>query len=280
MYESHQYYGRSGNWFLLGDSGFTFDPANSAGIAYIAHQIPQIASIIKKKNEGTLTPCYVESMEMHLKAQLALQDQRSKWYEVMDNPVKMAWTLLMANMGYFHLVVPNYMTGAYLNAGVARQVARLIPRYEPGSQPTVYPFPKLLDALALTADPAEIIRRAPALYERTVPFSFYRPGDIPRGKLISRYFRKRALLRMIALMLLNAYAKPKYWPLVISQVLQAAIDFLRSGAIRVVPYIYEKEHKNCPEKVSGFIPPHAFLFPEESNITTESPPVRQDNYFQ
>lgn len=270
MYEALQYYDRSGKWFLLGDSGFTFDPANSAGIAYLGHQIPQITSIIKKKNKGSLTPCYVEALEMHLKAQLALQDQWSNWYEVMSNPVKMAWTLLVANMGYFHLVVPNFMSGAHLNAGVARQVSKLIPRFKPGMQQPVYPFPKLLDALAMTNDPDELIRRAPALYERTVPFSYYRPDDIPRGKLISRYFRKRAMLRMKALSLLNATTKPKYWILALGQSVLAAGDALRSVMIGALPWIYEKEHAACARKISGFEPPHAFLFPEHSGIGMEN----------
>ncbi|MGC9561724.1 NAD(P)/FAD-dependent oxidoreductase [Brachymonas sp. M4Q-1] len=263
MYEARQYYDRSGKWFLLGDSGFTFDPANSAGIAYLGHQIPQIASIIKKKLNHSLTPCYVDALEMHLKAQLALQDQWSNWYEVMDDPVKMAWTLLLANMGYFHLVVPNYMSGAYLNAGVARQVAKLLPRFERGMQPPVYPFPRLLDALARTKDPEEIIRRASALYEYTVPFSYYRPDDIPRARLVSRYFRKHGMLRFKALRLLNAHARPKYWPLAFLQSLLALVDFAKAGAIGAVPLIYEKEHGTAANLISGFEPPYAFLFPQE-----------------
>lgn len=270
MYEAQQYYDRSGNWFLLGDSGFTFDPANSAGIAYLCHQITQIASVIKKKRKGSLTPCYVEALEMHLKAQLALQDQWSNWYEVMNDPVKMAWTLLVANMGYFHLVVPNFMSGAHLNAGVARQVSNLIPRFKPGMQPPVYPFPKLLDALAMTNDPGELIRRAPSLYEHTVPFSYYRPDDIPRGKLISRYFRKRAMLRMKALSLLNVSTKPKYWLLAFGQSVLAVGDILRSKMIGALPWIYEKEHAACAKKISGFEPPHTFLFPEHSEIGMEN----------
>jgi len=270
MYEAQQYYDQSGNWFLLGDSGFTFDPANSAGIAYLSHQIAQITSIIKKKHNGSLTPCYVEALEMHLKAQLALQDQWSNWYEVMNDPVKMAWTLLVANMGYFHLVVPNFMSGAHLNAGVARQVSNIIPRFKPGMQPPVYPFPKLLDALAMTNDPEELIRRAPSLYERTVPFSYYRPDDIPRGKLISRYFQKRAMLRMKALSLLNVFTKPKYWLLALGQFVLAAGDILRSKMIGALPWIYEKEHAACAKKISGFEPPHTFLFPEHGEIGMEN----------
>jgi flavin-dependent dehydrogenase len=270
MYEAQQYYDRSGNWFLLGDSGFTFDPANSAGIAYLGHQITQIASVIKKRRKGSLTPCYVEALEMHLKAQLALQDQWSNWYEVMNDPVKMAWTLLVANMGYFHLVVPNFMSGAHLNAGVARQVSNLIPRFKPGMQPPVYPFPKLLDALAMTNDPGELIRRAPSLYEHTVPFSYYRPDDIPRGKLISRYFRKRAMLRMKALSLLNVSTKPKYWLLAFGQSVLAVGDILRSKMIGALPWIYEKEHAACAKKISGFEPPHTFLFPEHSEMGMEN----------
>lgn len=266
MYEASSYYDRKGRWFLLGDAGFTFDPANSAGIAYLAHQIPQITGMIRKAQGGMLTPCYVEALEGHLRAQLALQDQWSNWYEVMNDPVKMAWTLIVANMGYFHLVVPNYMSGAFLNAGVARQVAMLLPRYERGMQPPVYPFPKLLDALAMTKDPQELIRRAPALYETTVPFSYYRPDDIPRGRLISRYFRKRAYLRMKALALLAPLGKPQHWLLAIGQTLLAGGDLLRSGLIGLLPWTYERAASVRPAHQSPFSPPHAFLFAQNKHI--------------
>jgi flavin-dependent dehydrogenase len=266
MYEASTYYDRAGRWFLLGDSGFTFDPANSAGIAYLAHQIPQITSMIRKADMGKLTPCYVEALESHLKAQLALQDQWSNWYEVMNDPVKMAWTLIVANMGYFHLVVPNYMSGAFLNAGVARQVAKLLTRYKRGMQPPVYPFPKLLDVLAMTGDAKEIIRRAPALYETTIPFGYYRPDDIPRGALIARYFLKRATLRMKALSLLAPLGKPKYWPLVLGQMALAGVDILRFGMIRTLPWLYERETSNRPEHKSAFEPPYSFLFPKRKDI--------------
>lgn len=266
MYEATHYYDRDGRWFLLGDSGFTFDPANSAGIAYLGHQIPQIASIILKKEMTKLTPCYVEALEGHLKAQLALQDQWSNWYLIMDDPIKMAWTLILANMGYFHLVVPNFMSGAFLNAGVARQVSKLLPRYSPGLQPKVYPFPSLLNALAQTNEPKEIIRRAPALYESTIPFSFFRPDNISRGRLISRYFYKRAALRIKALSLLGGVGKPKYWPLVAVHTVLAGIDILRSIFIGLFPWLYEREVSKCPKSQSPFAPQHAFLFPNRRDV--------------
>lgn len=265
MYEAKSYYDPKGRWFLLGDAGFTFDPANSAGIAYLAHQIPQITSIIRKHENGSLTPSYVGAMESHLRAQLALQDQWSNWYEIMDDPIKMAWTLVVANMGYFHLVVPNYMSGAFLNAGVAMQVAKLLKRYPPGSQPAVYPFPKLLDALARTDDPHSIIRRAPALYELTVPFSYYRPDDIPRGKLISRYFLKRASLRLKAISLLDVIGKPRYLTLAATQLVPAFADIARSALLRVAPWTYEREASSDPFKRSEFQPPYAFLYHDHAN---------------
>lgn len=266
MYEASQYYDRDARWFLLGDSGFTFDPANSAGIAYLGHQIPQIASVILKKERRELTPCYVEALEGHLKAQLALQDQWSNWYNIMNDPIKMAWTLILANMGYFHLVVPNFMSGAFLNAGVARQVFKLLPRYKVGEQPIVYPFPSLLNALAETGDPREIVRRAPALYESTIPFSYFRPDDISRGRLISRYFQKRAALRIKALSLLRCASKPKYWPLAAAHIFLAGIDFIRSTLIGLLPWLYEREVSKRPKNKSAFNPQHSFLFPERNDI--------------
>lgn len=277
MYEARQYYDRAGRWFLLGDSGFTFDPANSAGIAYLGHQIPQIASVILKARTRELRPDYVEALEGHIKAQLALQDQWSNWYEVMHDPIKMAWTLIVANMGYFHLVVPNYMSGAFLNAGVARQVAKLLPRYTPGRQPPVYPFPRLLDALSKTRDPAEIIRRAPALYEVTIPFSYYRPDDIPRGRLIARYFRKRASLRMHALALLDWQKRPRYWLLAARQAALAGGDMLRAGMIALLPWLYEREASKDQNLISAFTPPYVFLFPKQKDIGMDHARLAQRN---
>ena len=265
MYESEQYYDKNGCWFLIGDSGFTFDPANSAGIAYISHQIPQVTSIIKKKLTKTLSSSYVESMEKHINAQLALQDQWSNWYEFMNNPIKMAWTLLLANMGYFHLVVPNYMSGAYLNAGVALQVSKLIPRFAPERQPLVYPFPKLLNILASSVNDQEIIRRIPALYEKTIPFSFYRPSDISRHKLISRYFLKRAKLRMNMIILIGVYNSPKIWLLIINQILCVGLDILFFILIRMFPWIYNRHYKQNVNDKSGFEPSYSFLFSKKNH---------------
>ncbi|PQV53756.1 flavin-dependent dehydrogenase [Defluviimonas denitrificans] len=262
MYEASSYYCRKGRWFLLGDSGFTFDPANSAGIAYLGHQIPQIASMILKARAGALTPCYVEALEGHLTAQLALQDQWSHWYHIMDDPVRMAWTLLLANMGYFHLVVPNYMSGRFLNAGVARQVAGLLRRHCPKTQPPVEPFPRIMVHLAETSDTEEIVARIPALYERTIPFSYYRPDNIARGRLIARYFKKRAMLRMVALGMLSPLRRPALWPLALVETGAALGDLAKAATIGLVPWIYERAERTGAADASAFQPPQAFLFPQ------------------
>lgn len=268
MYEAKQYYCRNGKWFLLGDSGFTFDPANSAGIAYLGHQIPQIASIIKKAQSEVLTPRYVDALEGHLTAQLSLQDQWSRWYEIMNDPVRMAWTLLVANMGYFHLVVPNYMTGRFLDAGVARQVTQLLPRHCTESAPPVEPFPRIMSHLAAIRTPEEVIARIPSLYEHTIPFSYYRPDDIPRGQLIARYFQKRAMLRMTALGMLKPLRRPSLWPLAMLESAISLFDIMKAGTIRLLPWIYEREESRpATPDASAFEPPQAFLFPERKADT-------------
>ncbi|MFP3449686.1 NAD(P)/FAD-dependent oxidoreductase, partial [Pseudomonas sp. SIMBA_067] len=71
--------------------------------------------MIEKDIQGTLTPAYVNCLESHIQAQLALQDTWSKWYEVMDDPFLMGWTLLFANMAYFHVVLPMYVSGDFLD---------------------------------------------------------------------------------------------------------------------------------------------------------------------
>ncbi len=265
MYEASSYYCRKGRWFLLGDSGFTFDPANSAGIAYLGHQIPQIASMILKASAQELTPCYVDALEGHLLSQLALQDQWSQWYSIMDDPVRMAWTLLLANMGYFHLVVPNYVSGRFLNAGVARQVAKLLPRHTPETEPPVEPFPRIMAHLAKAPNSEDIIARTPALYEKTIPFSYYRPDDIPRGRLIASYFRKRAMLRMIALGMLSPLRRPSLWLLALVESGIALGDLVKAGTIWLAPRVYERADKPEAADASAFCPPQAFLFPQEGN---------------
>jgi len=61
MYESKQYYSTDG-WFLIGDAAFTFDPANSAGLAYLAQQIPHVAAMIRKDIDGLLHQSYIDCL--------------------------------------------------------------------------------------------------------------------------------------------------------------------------------------------------------------------------
>jgi hypothetical protein len=178
-----------------------FDPANSAGLSSVAHQIPQVGAIIKKDREGTLTQEYVELLEHHLKAQLSLQDAWSKWYEIMDNPVKMAWTLLAANAAYFHVVLPNYMSGAFLDGQQAKAFADLLPRLAPHEQPPPEPFPDLLEAVGRrgrTGFPEYI----PNLYGTVVNWDLYKANNGARPRYAARYFllltyMRWSLLRMV-----------------------------------------------------------------------------------
>jgi len=275
MYESEKYYSMDG-WFLLGDAAFTFDPANSAGIAYLSHQIPQIASFVLKDRVGTLTEGYIASLEKHLRAQLALQDTWSCWYAFMKSPIKMAWTLLLANMGYFHIVVPNYMSGAFLNGAVARQFAKLVPRHEPSSQPAVYPFASLLDEIEATTDQKQVAKVIPALYEYTVPFSYYRPDGVSRSRLAARYFFKRAGLRLKAMAMLSWRPSLHHLKLFIRHGSGAVGDYLQAAFLSAFPLAYARNERAGGEDESAFVPPHRFLGLDRHDVEGDTHPTTMD----
>ncbi|MBB96841.1 MAG: hypothetical protein CML68_19860 [Rhodobacteraceae bacterium] len=266
MYEAKQYYDHQGRWFLLGDSAFTFDPANSAGIAYLANQIPQITSMIKKSQAGQLSERYAITLESHVKTQLALQDEWSHWYHIMDDPVKMAWTLVVTNMGYFTYAMPNYMVGAFLNAGAIRQQGRLIHRHDKEMQPPVYPFPMVLDKLADTMDPQEIIRRTPSMFNEAVPFNYFRSEDINRGKLIARHLYRTAWMRNKALKLLKWWEDPSLYRMAAKEYGKSAGQMLAAGLLALRPQLWDRALSTEPDLKSPFEPPQSFLYPEGTSM--------------
>ena len=261
LYEASQYYDPKGRWFMLGDSAFAFDPANSFGIAYLGHQVPQITSMILKARKGMLSPDYVMAMEGHVKSQLTVQDQLSQRYEVMHDPIKMAWTLVFNNMAYFHILLPDFISGAFLNAGVAKRLSMVLKRMPAMKQGPAYPFPMILDKLAMTDDAGEIIRRAPAFYDKAIPFNYYRPDDINRGRLAGGYFYKRAWMRNKALKLLRWWSEPTLYGLAAKGYLASLGDLLVAGLLTLRPKAYERVTSKTPELASAFDPPSSFLFP-------------------
>ena len=267
MYEARQYYDTRGRWFLLGDSGFTFDPAGSLGIAYLGHQIPQITSMILKAGQGMLTPAYVEAMEGHVQAELYKQDQLSQRYPVMDDPIKLSWTLVFNYMAYFHLFLPDYMTGAFLNGGVARRTMKLLMRKPAEMIPVAYAFPQIMDKLSERAkekgNGAEIIATA-AHFHKAVPFNFYRGDNLKRGRVAAAYLYKRGLLRAKALRLLHWWREPSLWPMVAGQYLRTGGEWLLALLLVLRPRIYERPASKDPAMMSAFDPQYSFLFPEEA----------------
>lgn len=241
MYEAKQYYSSDG-WFLVGDSAFTFDPANSAGLAYVAHQIPQIGAMILKDRSGTLDRAYVDALEAHLRAQLALQDTWAKWYEIMHDPVRMAWTLIASNMAYFHVVVPNYVEGAFLDGTTAKHFASLLRRYKPDQQPPAHPFPDLLDILSEQANGKAMVdsRVLPSLYENTINFEVWRAGQMARGRFVGRYFRKLARLRFKAMSFVRWQLTSRHARVFLNSIVLGSIDYLQGVTIGLFPHIYQR----------------------------------------
>jgi len=270
MYEAEQYYSEDG-WFLIGDAGFTFDPANSAGLAYLAHQIPQTAAMIKKDAAGVLTRKYVECLEAHLRAQLSLQDTWSKWYEFMHEPLKMAWTLLVANLGYFHVSLPNYVNGAFLDAHQARHFADLLPRHSPAHQPPGYPFPCLLDAVA--ASHQEIRPELlPNLYSRSVNWKLYRADESARPYYAARYFRMLVLIRFRLLRMVKWKPGLQHLSLLSKHLFGAAADAARSLALCIRPALFYK-YGRSPERLASPFHPGASFLDCEPHDAALSPPL-------
>lgn len=260
MYEAKRYYDPMGRWFLLGDSGFTFDPAGSLGIAYLGHQIPQITSIIKKSQAGTLTPDYVEAMEGHIQAELFKQDQLSNRYTVMDDPVRLAWSLVFNYMAYFHIFLPDYMTGAFLNGGVAKSTAMRLARMDAMKLPKPYAFPEILDKFDDRVCPIKATAAA-AHFDKAIPFSFFRGDKLKRGRVTSAFLYKRALMRNTAMKLLKWWEKPNLYPFAAGQYLRSLGDWALALLLLVRPQLYDRPASKDPAMKSAFEPAHSFLFP-------------------
>lgn len=240
MYEAQHYYSATDRWFLLGDAAFTFDPSNSAGLAYLAHQIPQLAAIFRKDLDGVLCSRYVHRMERHVRAQLALQDTWSRWYDVMDDPLRMPWLLMVANLAYFHVVLPNYVNGSFLDGNEALRFANRLPRFAPLRQPAAYPFDDLLDVLQAQArhSSAEL---TPNLYDRTINWSLYHPDESTRARYASDYFVKLGRLRLELLRKVSAEGPEtaaRFWT---RHLHAAASDLLRGLALRLAPSLYHQD---------------------------------------
>jgi len=270
MYESKQHYSVDG-WFLIGDAAFTFDPANSAGLSYVAQEIPHVAAMIRKDIDGMLHQTYVDCLEAHIQAQLSLQDAWSHWYEFMHDPLRMAWTLLVSNMAYFHILLPTYVNGGFLDGNQARQLADLLPRFPRGAQPPAYPFPCLLDAVARShpdIGPALL----PNLYERTVNFDLYRADEAARPRYAARYFRLLVALRLRLMRHVAWRPTPAHLRLASRHLLGAAKDAMRSLALSVRPSLFYRYGPSSPILASPFEPNGGFLRVARFN-QTNSPPL-------
>lgn len=244
MYEANQYYSTDG-WFLIGDAAFTFDPANSAGLAYVAQQIPQVAAMIEKDIQGTLTPAYVNCLESHIQAQLALQDTWSKWYEVMDDPFLMGWTLLFANMAYFHVVLPMYVSGDFLDGHQAQQFADLLPRYTRELQPSPLPFACLLREVR-RSNPGISPQMIPNLYSRTINFALYKADNQARPRYAASYFLRSALLRLRLMRMVRWSLAPRHLKLLARHSLGTLQDLGRATSLRLMPSLFYK-YGEAPE---------------------------------
>ncbi|MBN3811320.1 tryptophan 7-halogenase [Paraburkholderia sp. Ac-20347] len=257
MYESKKYYSTDG-WFLIGDAAFTFDPANSAGLAYVAQEIPQVAAMIKKDMDGDLHQSYVDCLEAHIQAQLALQDMWSNWYEFMHDPLRMAWTLLLSNMAYFHILLPTYVNGGFLDGNQARQFAELLPRFPRDAQPPAYPFSCLLDAIAESNQNVSA-NLLPNLYSRSVNFDLYRADEAARPRYVARYFWLLTILRLRLMRFVKWRPTYEHLALAFRQLVGAGKDATRAMMLRIRPSLFYKYGASPPRLASPFEPEGGFL---------------------
>lgn len=124
QYDAARYYSADG-WFLLGDAAMTFDPLFSFGISMAAVQTTQIASMIKKDLDATLSEDYVRALEEMIGATRRRQEATvAEMYAFMHEPLRLSWTVQVANAGWFHALLPLFMTGAFTEARYARYIAQ------------------------------------------------------------------------------------------------------------------------------------------------------------
>jgi flavin-dependent dehydrogenase len=233
MYEAARYYSRDG-WFLIGDAAFPSDPINSAGMATVAHQIPQVAAMILKSANNALSPDYVNALQGLVEGQLSLQDSWTRWYEIMDNPVKMAWTVIAANAAYFHIVLPAYLNGAFLDGRYARALKRRLPRQSAKSWSA--PFGRLLDAVAARSRGGALEHYIPNVFPRVINWDVYRANNHARPYYGGRYFRVLASLRWTLIRLAGVS------PVSATYTLALVGDIVRACAVVMFPgYLFGRK---------------------------------------
>ena len=111
LYESSQVYSDNG-WFLIGDAGDSVDPLYSTGLVMTSIQITQIASILGKHQEGSISSRYTADLEAAYKAvRNALQTEISTMYEIMHDPYQCQWRMHFSSMVYFFLMLPSWLSG-------------------------------------------------------------------------------------------------------------------------------------------------------------------------
>ncbi len=246
MYEARQYYSAEG-WFLIGDAAFPSDPINSAGLSTLVQQIPQVGAMIEKSEKGTLSSEYVEALQDYLMVQLALQDTWGRWYEIMANPVKMAWSLVAANAAYFHIVLPAFMTGLILDGRFTRALAKRLPRLS--TTPPPEPFQTLMGAVSDKFVPSSLHKYIPNMYPGVINWGLYLADNSARPSYGSRYFRVRASLRWKLMKLAGVgITSVSQFPFLIG-------DIIRSVLVKLFPGdLFSKksiDHMSSPWKGDG-----------------------------
>lgn len=228
FYEAERYYSEAG-WFLLGDAAFPSDPINSAGLATVSHQIPQIAAMIEKGRRGELSPDYVNALNEHVSAQLSLQDNWSAWYGFMRQPMKLAWTIALANALYFHVVLPAYISGAFLDGRFARALARKLPRDGSARLKHLNPLTPQLEALQQVSATIPLQRKIPNMYSSIINWRVWRPDDGARSRHAARYFLLLVSLRFKLISILGVR------PSSLRALAACAGDLARAAAVLLIP---------------------------------------------
>lgn len=250
MYESKQYYSKDG-WFLIGDSAFLFDPINSLGLSYVSHMICQVAAIISKDKEGNLTNSYIDCHEKHIQSILSLQDSWGKWYEIMHDPVKLSWTLLMNNMSYFNVLLPAFINGAFLDGRHIDVFTEQFKRLPVEQQGPAYPFPKLLDILSEQSKNIDL-SCLPNLYSKNIPFGLYKADEKLRKKLFLRYLFRLITLRTAIIKRINWKLNKHHLSVLGESLWDNCVDFVRIILVSLFSHGLVKYHKSDDPDATPF----------------------------
>lgn len=265
LYESKQYYSIDG-WFIIGDAAFLFDPVNSLGLSYVSHMICQVAAIIKKSQNSELTQSYIDHQEKHIQAILSLQDSWGKWYEFIDDPVKLSWTLLMNNMSYFNVLLPTFMNGGFLDGKHIDVFTNLFKRLPIEEQGVAYPFPALLDLLSEQVQDLDL-HSAPNLYAKNIPFELYRADEKLRKKLLMRYFYRTACLRTEIIKRIRWRLDKRHMTVLLSALKDNINDLAKVGLIKLFSHDMVKYHEKTHPDSSPFGQQGEFLrFDKNSHL--------------